>query len=43
MSDREVADNIVAVLNFVESKELLGKLSSIVVKLTMGPPVPVSI
>jgi len=43
MSDREVADNIIAVLTFVESKELLGKLSSIVVKLTMGPPVPVSI
>ena len=43
MSDREVADNVIAVLNFVDSKDLLGKLSSIVVKLTMGPPVPVSI
>ncbi len=43
MSDKEVADNIVAVLNFIDSKDLLGKLSSIVVKLTMGPPVPVPI
>ncbi len=43
MSDKEVADNIVAILSFVDGQDLLGKLSSIVVKLTMGPPVPVSI
>ena len=43
MSDKEVADNIIAVLNFIDGQDLLGKLSSIVVKLTMGPPVPVSI
>ncbi|MHA1588406.1 MAG: 50S ribosomal protein L1 [Candidatus Thorarchaeota archaeon] len=43
MSDKEVADNIVAILSFVDGQDLLVKLSSIVVKLTMGPPVPVSI
>jgi len=43
MSNKEVADNIVAVLSFIDDQDLLGKLSSIVVKLTMGPPVPVSI
>jgi len=43
MSNKEVADNIAAVLSFIDGQDLLGKLSSIVVKLTMGPPVPVSI
>ena len=43
MSDKEVADNIIAVLSFIDGQDLLGKLSSVVVKLTMGPPVPVSI
>jgi large subunit ribosomal protein L1 len=42
MSDREVADNIAAVLDFVKSKEFLDRVRSVVVKTTMGPPIEVS-
>jgi large subunit ribosomal protein L1 len=42
MGDRQIADNIVAVLNFVESKGLSEKIASVFVKTTMGPPVKVN-
>jgi large subunit ribosomal protein L1 len=42
MSDREIADNIVAVLNFVESKGFTERISNIMVKTTMGPAIDVS-
>jgi large subunit ribosomal protein L1 len=42
MSDREIADNIVAVLNFIESKGFTARISHIMVKTTMGPIVEVS-
>jgi large subunit ribosomal protein L1 len=42
MSDREIADNIVAVLNFVESKGFSERVSHVMVKTTMGPAVQVS-
>jgi len=42
MSDREIADNIVAVLNFVESKGFSARVSNVKVKTTMGPSVEVS-
>ena len=42
MGDREIADNIVAILNFVDSKEMADRVSNVVVKTTMGPPVDVS-
>ena len=42
MSDREIADNIVAVLNFVESKGFSERVSNILVKTTMGPTIKVS-
>jgi large subunit ribosomal protein L1 len=41
MGDRQIADNIVAVLNFVESKGFSEKIGSVFVKTTMGPPVAV--
>ena len=43
MGDKQIADNIVAVLNFVESKGLSEKIGSVFVKTTMGPPVKVNI
>ena len=43
MGDKQIADNIVAVLNFVESKGLSEKIGSIFVKTTMGPSVKVNI
>jgi large subunit ribosomal protein L1 len=43
MSDREIVDNIVAVLNFVESKGFSERVSNIMVKTTMGPAVEVSV
>jgi large subunit ribosomal protein L1 len=43
MSDREIADNIVAVLNFVESKGFSERVSNIMVKTTMGPVIEVSV
>ncbi|MFW9769721.1 MAG: 50S ribosomal protein L1 [Candidatus Thorarchaeota archaeon] len=42
MSDREIADNINAVLNFVESKGFSERVSNIKVKTTMGPAIDVS-
>jgi large subunit ribosomal protein L1 len=42
MSDREIVDNIVAVLDFVESKGFSERVSNIMVKTTMGPPIEVS-
>jgi large subunit ribosomal protein L1 len=41
MSDREIADNIVAVLNLVESKGFSERVSNIMVKTTMGPAIEV--
>ncbi|MHA2352521.1 MAG: 50S ribosomal protein L1 [Candidatus Thorarchaeota archaeon] len=43
MSDREIADNIVAVLDFVESKGFSERVSNIMVKTTMGPVIEVSV
>jgi large subunit ribosomal protein L1 len=43
MSDREIADNILAVLNLVESKGFSERLSNVVLKTTMGPAVVMSI
>ena len=42
MSDREIADNIIAVLNLVESKGFSERVSNIKVKTTMGPAIEVS-
>lgn len=42
MSDREIADNIAAVLNLVESKGFSARVSEVLVKTTMGPMVPVN-
>ena len=42
MGDKEIVDNIVAVLDFVKSKELFERIGNVVVKTTMGPPVEVS-
>jgi large subunit ribosomal protein L1 len=42
MSDREIADNIVAVLNFVQSKGFSERVGNVVVKTTMGPAIEVS-
>jgi ribosomal protein L1 len=42
MSDREIADNIVAVLNFVQSKGFSARVNNIMVKTTMGPAIEVS-
>ena len=42
MGDKEIADNIEAVLNFVKSKELDDKISNVAIKTTMGPSVKVS-
>jgi large subunit ribosomal protein L1 len=41
MSDREIADNIVAVLNFIESKGFTARVSNVKVKTTMGPVIAV--
>ncbi len=42
MSDREIADNVSAVLSFVESKGFSERVSTVKVKTTMGPVVEVS-
>ncbi|MHA1481576.1 MAG: 50S ribosomal protein L1 [Candidatus Thorarchaeota archaeon] len=42
MGDKEIADNIEAVLEFVKSKELNDKISNVAIKTTMGPSVKVS-
>ncbi|MBE0526512.1 50S ribosomal protein L1 [Candidatus Thorarchaeota archaeon] len=43
MSDREIADNIVAVLNLVDSKGFKERISKVSVKTTMGPTIMVSL
>ncbi len=43
MSDKEIADNILAVLRFVESKGHASKITTVKVKTTMGPPVQISV
>lgn len=43
MSDREIADNIVAVLNLVDSKGFSGRINNVAVKTTMGPIIKVPI
>jgi large subunit ribosomal protein L1 len=43
MGDKEIVDNIVAVLDFVKGKELFDRVGNIQVKTTMGPPVEMSI
>ncbi|MFW9958713.1 MAG: 50S ribosomal protein L1 [Candidatus Odinarchaeota archaeon] len=42
MNDREIADNIAAVLNFIESKGFTARISHIMVKMTMGPVIEIS-
>jgi len=42
MSDREIADNVSAVLSFVESKGFSERVSTVKVKTTMGPVVELS-
>ena len=42
MSDREIADNIVAVLGLIESKGFSARVSDVLVKTTMGPMIPVT-
>jgi large subunit ribosomal protein L1 len=43
MGDKEIVDNIVAVLDFVRSKELYDRIGNVMVKTTMGPMVEASI
>ncbi|MFW9961371.1 MAG: 50S ribosomal protein L1 [Candidatus Thorarchaeota archaeon] len=43
MNDREIADNIFAVLNFVDSKGFNARISHIMVKMTMGPVIEISV
>jgi len=42
MNDREIADNIAAILNFIESKGFTARISHIMVKMTMGPVIEIS-
>ncbi len=42
MGDKEIADNIVAVLDFVRSKEFFDRIGSVVLKTTMGPSIQLS-
>ncbi len=42
MGDKEIADNIVAVLDFVRSKEFFERIGSVLLKTTMGPSVQLS-
>ncbi|MFX1264201.1 MAG: 50S ribosomal protein L1 [Promethearchaeota archaeon] len=43
MGDKEIADNIAAILNFVDSKGLLDRVGNAMVKSTMGPSIAVPI
>jgi large subunit ribosomal protein L1 len=43
MSDREIADNIVAVLSLVDSKGFKERISNVSLKTTMGPTIVVSL
>ncbi len=42
MDDKEIADNILAILNFVDSKGFSERISNVCVKTTMGPPIEIS-
>lgn len=42
MSDREIADNVSAILSFVESKGFSERVSNVKIKTTMGPVVELS-
>jgi large subunit ribosomal protein L1 len=42
MGDKEIVDNIVAVLDFVRSKEFFDRIGNVVIKTTMGPPIELS-
>ena len=41
MGDKEIADNIVAILDFVASKGFMERVGNVIVKTTMGPAVEV--
>ena len=43
MSDSEIADNIMAVLNFVDGKGFSARISNVSVKTTMGPTVEIPV
>jgi large subunit ribosomal protein L1 len=43
MSDKEIADNIMAILNFVDSKGFTERISNVSVKTTMGPTVEIPV
>jgi large subunit ribosomal protein L1 len=43
MGDREIADNIVAILNFIVSKDLMERVGNVLIKTTMGPIIDVPI
>jgi len=43
MGDKEIVDNIIAVLDFVKSKELFERIGNVMIKTTMGPMVEASI
>ncbi|MDF1538257.1 MAG: 50S ribosomal protein L1 [Candidatus Thorarchaeota archaeon] len=43
MGDKEIVGNIVAVLDFIKSKELYDRIGNVMVKTTMGPMVEASI
>jgi ribosomal protein L1 len=43
MGDKEIADNIAAVLNFVQNKEFYDKISHVQIKTTMGPVIELSL
>lgn len=43
MADNEIAENVLEVLNFVDSKGFLDRVGSVLVKSTMGPTVTVSL
>lgn len=43
MGDKEIADNIVTILNFVDSKGLLDRVGNVLVKSTMGPSISVPV
>ncbi|NWF96373.1 MAG: 50S ribosomal protein L1 [Candidatus Thorarchaeota archaeon] len=42
MTDKEIAENIMAVLNLVDSKGHTPKIGDMIVKTTMGPPVRIT-
>ena len=42
MSDKEIADNIMAILNFIDGKGFSARISNVSVKTTMGPAIEIS-